>query len=105
MTTIIDENIDEAENAVCIANTVGRIIAANKRFCKMFGFDQDEVKWHYLCDLYRNEDTLKDIPENEDILHTKMRNRSGRSFPCILTRRATKSLKGTLLLRHSIQRL
>jgi PAS domain S-box-containing protein len=105
----IDENIDAAEDAVCIVNYSGRILTANKRFCKMFGFEQDEVKWHYLCDLYRHKDELntilKKIPEHSDVLQTKMRNRAGRSFPCILTRRATKSLEGIPLLMHSVQRV
>jgi len=104
----IDENINEVDDAVCIANSVGRIITANTRFCKMFGFEPNEIKWHYLCDLYRYEDELNRIlgnpPEEEDVLQTKMRNRSGRSFPCVLIRRATKSTEGIPLLRHAIQR-
>jgi PAS domain S-box-containing protein len=104
----IDENINEAEDAVCIANNSGRILTANKRFCKMFGFEQSEVKGHYLCDLYRHKEELnrilKSIPEQGDVLQTKMRTRAGRSFSCLLTCRATKSLEGIPLLRHSIQR-
>jgi PAS domain S-box-containing protein len=105
----IDENINEAEEAICIANNAGRILTANKRFCKMFGFEQSEIKWHYLRDLYRHEDELnrilKNIPENEEVLQTKMRNRAGRCFPCVLVRRATKTTEGIQLLRHSIQRM
>ena len=102
----IDENINETEDAVCIANNSGRILTANKRFCKMFGFDPDEVKWHYLCDLYRRKDEFNSVgfPDTEDVLQTRMRNRAGRSFPCILTRRATKSIEGIPLLMHYIQR-
>jgi len=104
----IDENINETEEAVCVANNSGRILTANKSFCKMFGFDQNEVKWHYLCDLYRHKSefnsVLKEPPEKEDVLQTRMRNRSGRSFPCILIRRATKSAEGIPLLMHYIQR-
>ncbi|MDR2593173.1 MAG: PAS domain-containing protein [Fibromonadaceae bacterium] len=104
----IDENINEAEDAVCIANNSGRILTANKRFCKMFGFDQSEVKGHYLCDLYRHKEVLsrilENIPEQDDVLQTRMRTRAGRSFPCLLTYRGTKSLEGIPLLRHSIQR-
>jgi PAS domain S-box-containing protein len=101
----IDENINETEEAVCVANNSGRILTANKRFCKMFGFDQNEVKWHYLCDLYRHKSEFSNISEKEEILQTRMRNRSGRSFPCILTRRATKSTEGIPLLMHYIQRV
>ncbi len=105
----IDENINEAEEAICIANNAGRILTANKHFCKMFGFEQSDVKWHYLHDLYRHEDelnrVLKNIPEKEDVLQTKMRNRAGRSFPCVLMRRATKTTEGIPLLRHSIQKI
>jgi len=105
----IDENIIEVEDAVCISNESGRIITANKRFCKLFGFEQNEVRWHYLHDLYRHRDELnrilKDIPEQSNVLQTKMRSRSGRSFPCVLTCRSTKSLEGIPLLVHSIQRV
>ena len=105
----IEENINEAENAVCIANNSGRILTANKRFCKMFGFDQSEVKWHYLGDLYRRRDeltsVLKNFPEHNDVLETRMRNRRGRSFNCILTRRTTKTNEGIPLLMHSVQRV
>jgi PAS domain S-box-containing protein len=104
----IDENINEAEDAVCIANNSGRILTANKRFCKMFGFEQGEVKGHYLRDLYRHKEVLsrilQNIPEQDDVLQTRMRTRTGRSFPCLLTCCATKSLEGIPLLRHSIQR-
>ena len=105
----IDESIYEAEDAVCISNHSGRILTANNQFCKMFGFEPSEVKWHYLCDLYRYEDELnrilQNIPEHDDILQTKMRGRTGRSFPCILTRRATKSLEGIPLLMHYVKRM
>ena len=104
----VDENINETEEAVCIANDSGRILTANKRFCKMFGFDQSEVKWHYLCDLYRHKGEFSntlELPEKEDVLQIRMRSRTGRSFPCILTRRATKSLEGIPLLMHYIQRV
>jgi len=104
----IDENINEAEDAVCIANKSGRILTANKRFCKMFGFEQSEIKGHYLCDLYRHKEELnrilKNISVRENVLQTRMRNRAGRSFPCTLIYRSTKSLEGIPLLRHSIQR-
>jgi len=104
----IDENINEAEEAVCIANNAGRILIANKRFCKMFGFEPNEVKWHYLCDLYRYKGDLNHLPEkseSEGALRLRMRNRAGRSFPCVLTRRATKSVEGIPLLMHLIQRV
>jgi PAS domain S-box-containing protein len=103
----IDEKIIEAEDAVCISNNAGRILTANKHFCKLFGFEQSEVKWHYLCDLYRNKNDIDhlSVTEQGDVLQTKMRSRSGRYFPCILTRRATKSLEGVPLLVHSIQRV
>jgi PAS domain S-box-containing protein len=105
----IDENIIETEDAVCISNNSGRIITANRRFCKLFGFDQGEIKWHYLCDFYRHKEELnsilQNIPEKEDTLQTRMRNRSGRTFSCLLTRKATKSLEGIPLLMHSVQRV
>jgi PAS domain S-box-containing protein len=106
----IEENINETGEAVCITNDFGRILTANKRFCKMFGFEQGEIKWHYLCDLYRRKEELNRIlkniaEEHGDTLQTRMRNRAGRSFPCILTRKTTKSVEGIPLLMHSIQRL
>jgi len=105
----IDENIRDAEDAVCISNNAGRILTANKRFCKLFGFNEREVTWHYLCDLYRHEHELdlilRNIPDKEDVLQTRMRKRSGRTFACRLTRRATKSLEGIPLLVHYIQRV
>jgi PAS domain S-box-containing protein len=105
----INENINATEEAVCIANHSGRIITANKRFCKLFGFEQSEVKWHYLCDLYRHKEELnrilKNIPSQGDVLQTKMRSRTGRSFNCRLTCRATQSVEGIPLHMHSIQRV
>jgi len=105
----INENLNEVEDALCVTNTAGRIVGANKRFCKMFGFEPGEVKWHYLRDLYRHEDelscTLKKAPEHSDVLQTRMRNRAGRSFRCVLTRWGSKSLEGIPIMMHSIQRM
>ena len=105
----IDENIKDIEDAVCISNKSGRIITANKRFCKLFGFEESEVKWHYLCDLYRYKHELNRVLEHAstelEVLKTRIRSRSGRSFPCLLTYRATKSLEGIPLLVHSVQRI
>ncbi|GHV13986.1 hypothetical protein AGMMS49938_09360 [Fibrobacterales bacterium] len=107
----IEENIDSSEDAVCIANNYGRILSANKRFCRLFGFDKEEVEWHYLCDLYRHlsewNKCQKSIPapREKQTMQARMRNRAGRSFPCILTRRVTKSAEGIPLLINSIQKV
>ncbi|MCL2283983.1 MAG: PAS domain-containing protein [Fibromonadales bacterium] len=104
----LNENINEREDALCVTNTAGRIVGANRRFCKMFGFEPSEVRWHYLRDLYRHADelsrALKKAPEYSDVLQTRMRNRSGRSFRCVLTRWGAKSQEGIPILMHSIQR-
>jgi len=105
----INEDLNEAEAALCVTNTAGRIVGANKRFCKMFGFELNEVKWHYLRDLYRHGDeldcVLKRVSGHSDVLQTKMRNRSGRSFRCVLTRWGSKSQEGIPVMLHSIQRM
>jgi PAS domain S-box-containing protein len=105
----IEESVNEVESAACVANNSGRILSANKRFCKMFGFEQNEIKWHYLIDLYRRKDELtkilSNISEYNDTLQTKMRNRRGRSFNCILTRQTTKTTEGTTLLMHCVKKV
>lgn len=106
----ISENINEKEEAICISNKSGRILTANKHFCKLFGFEQHEIKWHYLCDFYRGKnkfsETFEKTTENEEeVLQTKMRSRSGRSFYCILKRKIIESTEGIPILMNIFQRI
>ena len=57
--------------ARCEINESGRILNANRKFCKMFGFEADEPMWHYICDLYRYQ---KDCRDAEDAIRVALLN-------------------------------
>ena len=48
---MIEMNTNQ-ETACFEVNEHGRILSGNRRFCRMFGFDENELRWHYLNDLY-----------------------------------------------------
>jgi len=81
-----------SENIWCEINPTGRLLDANNRFCRMFGFASDEIPWHYVKDLYRyNEEweTLKKHAPNENTkfcFFARLKNRAGRSFKCSVER-------------------
>jgi PAS domain S-box-containing protein len=84
--------MNENQEPVCISNYKGRILHANMRFCRMFGFSSEEVDWHFLLDLHRNVDdwfSLQNYVERFGVVqhfYCRMKNRQGRSFPSIVSR-------------------
>jgi PAS domain S-box-containing protein len=77
------------DTACCLSNACGKILAANHRFCRLFGFAEGEAVWHYLPDLYRHytDWTSMANTEAEDRRALRLRHRSGRSFRATLTRK------------------
>lgn len=76
----------------CEINPTGRLLEANNRFCRMFGFTSDEIPWHYVKDLYRYTeewDSFKKHAPDENAklcFLARLRNRAGRSFKCSVER-------------------
>lgn len=97
--------------ARCEINETGRILNANKKFCKMFGFALDEPMWHYICDLYRypkDWETFRLMTQEESDNQTflvRMKNRRGRSFKCSILRTTRVDENGSLIYSHEITRL
>lgn len=76
----------------CEINETGHILSANDRFCKLFGFTEEEVTWHYIRDLYRYPQDWESFrnygPEETGKLcfFVRLKNRAGRSYKCSLER-------------------
>lgn len=103
MNTIEKNTIDLACFEV---NVHGRLISANKRFCRMFGFEESEVKWHYVTDLYRHIkdwDAFRNAPEG-DSFEARLKNRKGRSFDCMIMREVFTNGDGEMCFRNVVQR-
>lgn len=103
--------LEQNEEAACVVNAHGRLLAANGRFCRLFGFENDEPVWHYLSDLYRHETEWKlfkasaAAPDEERHFVARLRNRKGRSFRCKLTRKAQLDSEGRLVYVNSILKI
>ena len=41
------------KSAFCEINVHGRLLAANQKFCSLFGYKAQEVEWHYIRDIFR----------------------------------------------------
>lgn len=97
--------------ARCEINESGRILNANRKFCKMFGFEADEPMWHYICDLYRYQkdwETYRSMifePSQEQVFLVRMKNRRGRSFKCSVVRSVRHDENGNILFVNEISRL
>ena len=104
-------NKEDQELAICEINEHGRLLSGNRRFCRMFGFTEKELVWHYILDLYRYEADWKAYracgPEQGKNFHfmARLKNRKGRSFQCSITREASMDSRGQILYRNSIQKL
>jgi PAS domain S-box-containing protein len=105
--TLLDQN----EEAACVVNAHGRMLAANPRFCRMFGFEYDEAQWHYFPDLYRHDAEWKlfheaiGSPNEERHFLARLRNRKGRSFKCKVTRLAQLDTENRLVYVNSITKI
>jgi PAS domain S-box-containing protein len=92
--------------ACCLSNACGKILAANHRFCRLFGFTEGEAVWHYLPDLYRHhtEWTAMATTPREERRQVRLRHRSGRSFNATVCRKplefSGKSVYSTLIEKN-----
>lgn len=103
MTTNEKNTIDLATFEV---NAQGRLLSGNKRFCRMFGFEESEVQWHYVTDLYRH---VKDWEEfrnaaEGDRFEARLKNRKGRSFDCMIVREVFQNDAGEMCFRNVVLR-
>ena len=101
-----ENNLDIARFEV---NQSGRILSGNKRFCRMFGFNESEVVWHYITDCYRYHGDWEMFSSCENLSQTKfifrMRNRKGRSFKCCLSCEIVQDADGKITFRNTVSRL
>jgi PAS domain S-box-containing protein len=103
--------LDQNEDVACVVNFHGRILEANPRFCRMFGFENDEPQWHYFVDLYRHASEWKlfhdsiGVPGEERHFLVRLRNRKGRSFKCKLTRVAQLDDFGRLIYINTVAKI
>ncbi|MBR6379295.1 MAG: PAS domain-containing protein [Fibrobacter sp.] len=105
---MIDMNNNQ-ETACFEVNEHGRILSGNRRFCRMFGFDESEIRWHYLNDLYRYQKDWEAYRSGNTMLNcsfiAKMRTRKGRSFKCYITREAIQDAQGRLSFHNTVRKL
>jgi len=86
-------------------------LSGNRRFCRLFGFTEQELIWHYIRDLYRYDADWNAYcacgPEEEKKFHfvTRLKNRKGRSFKCSISREMFRDAEGRVVYRNSIQKL
>lgn len=87
----------------------GRILSGNKRFCRMFGFSESEIVWHYITDFYRHvEDwyVLRDCCDlSQHHFVARMKNRKGRSFKCDVAREIRQDENGKIYFRNVVRRI
>lgn len=84
--------MSETKIAWCETNEVGRILRANRRFCKMFGFAENEAEWHYFSDLYRHRAEWNAFKASSGVCFlARLRNRRGRSFKCSVVKSGIRS--------------
>ena len=103
----------EGDNKIDVAyfevNAHGRILSGNRRFCRMFGYSESEVVWHYITDFYRYlkewEDFRDCVDEARHSFVARMRNRKGRSFKCSVTREVVQDSEGHVTFRSYVTRL
>lgn len=103
MITVENNSIDLATFEV---NAQGRLISGNKRFCRMFGFAESEVKWHYVTDLYRHVkdwEAFRNTAEG-DRFEARLKNRKGRSFDCMIVREVFTNVDGEMCFRNVVLR-
>lgn len=90
------------EAAFCKINVHGRFLAANKKFCRLFGFSSEaEVEWHYFRDLFRYENDWNSFISTDsatELFTVKLKNRKGRSFFAQIFRKPSFSNGKTIYL-------
>ncbi len=97
------------EEAYFEVNEHGRILTGNRKFCRMFGYDESEIVWHYITDFYRHAKDWNDFRSCDNLTQhhfvARMRNRKGRSFKCSITREVLQGADGRITFRNSINRI
>lgn len=87
----------------------GRILSGNRRFCRMFGYEEAEIGWHYITDFYRYQNEWETFRNCEDQTQhhfvARMRNRKGRSFKCNVTREILQDEDGRISFRCCVSRI
>ena len=82
--------MENKENACCEINPHGRLLSANKKFCRLFGFSAEEIEWHYIRDLFRYEQNwsafIKNTAAQTAHFIVRLKNRKGRSFIASISR-------------------
>ena len=86
----------------------GRIMSGNKRFCRMFGYSEDEILWHYITDFFRHRSDFESFCNFESSSSTsfvfRMKNRKGRSFKCSISRNVEQRSDGKYLFVCKVAR-
>jgi len=105
MSQVIDQDVFFETNAH------GRLLGANRRFCRMFGVRPDEVLWHYILDFHRREEDwlrFRDAMETHGQINAymvRMRHRKGRSFQCLLQSSRVLGEDGTVRYQTLVQKV
>ena len=80
------------ESAFCEINTHGRLLSANKKFCSLFGYQEHEIEWHYIRDIFRYDQDwitfLQQASAKAAHFIVRLKNRKGRSFLASISRHA-----------------
>jgi len=103
-------NMSENE-ALCVMNSHGRLLSANRRFCRMFGIALEDVAWRYVLDFHRNENDwlgFQRTMESHGMVSAymvRMRHRKGRSFPCLVQSIRTIGDDGMVRYETMIQKV
>jgi PAS domain S-box-containing protein len=104
-------NYEQEPEATCVTNSHGRLLNANHRFCRLFGFRDDEVVWRYALDLYRNERDWQDfrqIMETQgkvDAYMVRLRHRKGRSFQCLIQSERIVNQEGLVCYQTTVHKI
>lgn len=103
------EQKDNLDVACFEVNAHGRILSGNRRFCRMFGYNESELIWHYITDFYRHASDWEFYKNCEDMekrhFVVRMRNRKGRSFKCSVCREVSFGDDGKLVYRNTVRRV
>lgn len=94
------------EMACFEVNEHGRLLSGNKRFCRLFGFSDAEVQWHYITDLCRHAKDWEGFKKAADqaVFEVRMKNRKGRSFCCKVVRQTVLMPTGEIVYRNMLCR-
>lgn len=96
------------EVASCEINDHGRILSANRPFCRLFGFSEAMVEWHYLQDVFRFDADWNSFVQSPaaKTAHfiVRLKNRKGRSFIASISREAEWE-SGKAVYRNSFRKI